>query len=84
MIGDPARLGQDRVAGERQVVCFEGHRPVGDPGQRGSRARRELAIDEHRFYSLDRASRLDVAPIGEQQNLLVFHQHKRVRALEPA
>ena len=70
------------MARERQVVGLEPDRRLGDLRQFPSDARGEFAIDEHGLNTLDPLRRPDVAPVREEQDFLVFHEHKRVRALE--
>jgi hypothetical protein len=91
LLDDPIRRDQvetrareGRMPSNREVVGLEGHRTLREAGQRGGNTRCELAVDQHRLDAFDLAGRTDVAPIREEDDLLVLHEHKRVRALKAA
>jgi hypothetical protein len=66
----------------REVVGLEGDGRLRELGEDTRNPRSEFPVDDDGLDTLHAAGRLRIAPIREQQDLLVSHQHKSVRALE--
>jgi hypothetical protein len=70
------------MARHGQVVSLEGDRRVGEARQVGGDPGDEVALDEDDVDALDGARRVGVAPVRHEHDVLVFHEHKCIRALE--
>ena len=65
-----------------EMVGLASGRLVGELRELRRQAKQEVPVDDRDLDVVDLARRLRVASVGHQHDVLVFHEHKGIRALE--